>query len=46
MIIEEAEISNYKLFNEKENGIKQMCRTLSPILNKKKNKPNQNQSTN
>ena len=41
-IIREAEISYYKkLFNEKENGIKQMWKTLSPILNKKKNKPNQ-----
>ena len=41
-IIPEAEISYYKkLFNEKENGIKQMWKTLSPILNKKKNKPNQ-----
>ena len=41
-IIREAEISYYKkLFNEKENGIKQLWKTLSPILNKKKNKPNQ-----
>ena len=41
-IIREAEISYYKkLFNEKESGIKQMWKTLSPILNKKKNKPNQ-----
>ena len=41
-IIREEEISYYKkLFNEKENGIKQMWKTLSPILNKKKNKPNQ-----
>ena len=41
-IIREAEISYYKkLFNEKENGIKQMWKTLSSILNKKKNKPNQ-----
>ena len=41
-IIRETEISYYKkLFNEKENGIKQMWKTLSPILNKKKNKPNQ-----
>ena len=42
-IIREAEISYYKkLFNEKENGIKQILapwKTLSPILNKKKNKP-------
>ena len=41
-IIREAEISYYKkLFNEKENGIKQMWKTLSNILNKKKSKPNQ-----
>ena len=41
-IIREAEISYYKKrFNEKENGIKQMWKTLSPILNMKKNKPNQ-----
>ena len=41
-IIREAEISYYKkLFNEKENGIKQMWKTLSSILYKKKNKPNQ-----
>ena len=41
-IIREAEISYYKkLFNEKENGTKQMWKTLSPILNKKNNKPNQ-----
>ena len=42
MIIREAEISYYKkLFNENESGIKQLWRTLSLILNKKKNKPNQ-----
>ena len=29
------------MFNEKENGIKQMWKALRPILNKKKNKPNQ-----
>ena len=42
-IIREAEISYCKkLFNKKENGIRQMWKTFSPILNKKKNKPNQN----
>ena len=41
-IIRGEEISYSKnLFNEKENGIKKMWKTLSPILNKKKNKPNQ-----
>ena len=46
-IIREAEISYYKkLFNEKENGIKQMWKTLSPILNKKRTSQTKNQSTN
>ena len=37
-IIREAEIKYYKrVFNEKENGIKQMWKTLSPILNRNKN---------
>ena len=37
-IIREAEIRYYKrVFSEKENGIKQMWKTLSPILNRNKN---------
>ena len=37
-IIRNAEIKYYKrVFNEKENGIKQMWKTLSPILNRNKN---------
>ena len=36
-IIRGAEIKYYKrVFNEKENGIKQMWKTLSPILNRNK----------
>ena len=37
-VIRKAEIKYYKrVFNEKENGIKQMWKTLSPILNRNKN---------